>query len=352
MLVENRNMLSRAGWGRALGAVLCTSVMFASCASSGSKVRQLRPTEPNPELAAKAAREGRWRQAADCWYAVYLDRHGRDIPACVEAVRALLNVPDYENANSLVDAGLACEPENPELLELKARALIALGFRRPAEAHLVKALEKEPERNSALLLLGRLRIDLGLEKAALQPLEAYIHKTGGDYPSYALYAEALRASGDQRGAFQAWSKAFELGEGSVTELLAAASTCVNEEVKRSEPTAAHACRLWLERAIGKDPQCTHAHFQLGVLSEEERAYDTAIAHYRRAVETDPQCLMALTNLSILYSGRGDQANTTEFVKRALALETDADRRRALEKLIEPYREQVAGEPSALPVKQR
>lgn len=85
-----------------------------------------------------------------------------------------------------------------------------------------------------------------------------------------------------------------------------------------------------------DPQCTTAHFQLGVLSEETGAYDAAIAHYRRAVETDPSCLIALRNLAVLYSGRNEEPKTREMVQRALQLEQDADRRRALLRLLDPF----------------
>jgi tetratricopeptide (TPR) repeat protein len=94
------------------------------------------------------------------------------------------------------------------------------------------------------------------------------------------------------------------------------------------------------RAIDSDPNCTSAHFQLGVLSEDSGAYDAAIDHYRTAVATDPSCLVALTNLAILYSGRGDIARTQEMVDMALPLERDEARRKALLKLLEPREEPV------------
>jgi hypothetical protein len=38
----------------------------------------------------------------------------------------------------------------------------------------------------------------------------------------------------------------------------------------------------------------------------------------------------------LYSTRGEEANTREMVTRALELEQDGDRRKALLKLLEPF----------------
>jgi hypothetical protein len=48
----------------------------------------------------------------------------------------------------------------------------------------------------------------------------------------------------------------------------------------------------------------------------------------------------LTNLAILYSGRGDIARTQEMVDMALPLERDEARRKALLKLLEPREEPV------------
>jgi tetratricopeptide (TPR) repeat protein len=81
-----------------------------------------------------------------------------------------------------------------------------------------------------------------------------------------------------------------------------------------------------------------------VLAEEMGKKDEAIEHYRRAVEVDPGCLMSLTNLAILYSSAGDEKEAREMVSRALALEQDGNRRKALQKLLEPFeRKSKAGE---------
>jgi tetratricopeptide (TPR) repeat protein len=180
------------------------------------------------------------------------------------------------------------------------------------------------------------RLELGMCSAAVTPLQELTRVRGGDYESYSMLARAYKGSGDPCGSFVSWKRAFEYSTSIVEDLLAASALSLDAEVRRMHPDALVTARGWLEKAITLDPQCTKGHFQLGVLAEETNAYEAAIEHYRRAAETDPACLMALTNLAILYSGHGDEAGTREMVKRALQLEQDADRRKALLKLLEPF----------------
>ncbi len=313
---------------------------LAGCRSSRS--RGLRPGEPDARLAAQASERKDWRLAADRWWSVWLASGSTDHHACAQASRALLELGDAESASNLLDQGLARHAGRAELLELKGRALTKLGFRRVAEEYFQRTLAADPKRSAARLELGRLRLDLGLESAAVAPLREYLTETGGDAESCALLARALRGSGDLSGAYLAWRQAFDLGPPKVEQLLSAASLALDADVRAAHPDAPATCRGWLQRAIAMDPQCTRAHFQLGLISHELGAYDQAIEHYRRAVESDPACLMAITNLAVLYSGRGDEAGTRDMVERALKLEKDSDRRRALENLLEPFQKREPG----------
>ncbi|MBL8863085.1 MAG: tetratricopeptide repeat protein [Planctomycetes bacterium] len=314
---------------------------MAGCRSG--RARRVQPGEPDPKAAAAATQRGDWRAAAGRWWAVWLAAPEGDARACAEAARALLELGDAESAGNLLDQGLARFPKDANLHEWKARSLEKLGFRRPAEEYLERALALEPNRASALLALGRVRADLGLDAKAVAPLRQYVTQTGGDATSWALLARSLRRSRDTSGAFQAWQRAFELGDPRVEELLSAATLAQDPDLRATHPEAATVCRGWLERALAKDPMCTRAHFQLGLLAQDLGAYEQAVAYYRRAVETDPACLMAITNLAILYSGAGDEEGTRQMVALALDLERDSDRRRALQRLVEPFDKK--GEPA-------
>lgn len=290
----------------------------------------------DPNAAAQATVRKNWRDAADRWYAVYLAEQGRNPRAILETSRALLMLDDAESANNMIDQGLAAHPEDVDLLEMKADIMVSMGYRRPAERYYQRVLDKDPERASALLAIGRARIQLGLEGSAIAPLQELVRVRGGDYESYSLLARALKGSGDASGAFAAWKQAFQHPGATIEDMLTAAALSLDANVRRAHPDATAVCHGWLEKAIAFDPQCSSAHFQLGLLSEETGAVDAAITHYRRAVELDPGCLHALTNLAILYSSRGDEPKTREMVQRALQFEVEADRRRALLRLLDPF----------------
>lgn len=294
------------------------------------------PRAADPRAVAEAAtREGDWRVAATRWHELYLSEGQNAAEPCIQSARALLQLGEATSAINMVQMGLEHHPDHPDLLELRAEALVALGFRRAAEECYEHLLALEPKRVSALIALARLRIGLGRESAAVSCLKQAIELTGGDAQAFALLAQSLKASGDPCGAFDAYTKTFVIRDATFDELLAAAALCMEQPVDRAHPDVKELGVRWLEKAIEHDPQSTQAHFQLAVLHEELGHSDQAIVHYRRAIETDPSCLMALTNLAILYASLQDQEHATEIVNLALKLERDNNRRRALSRLLEP-----------------
>ncbi|MEY2747236.1 MAG: Tetratricopeptide repeat [Planctomycetota bacterium] len=316
----------------ALGALLAFALL-AGCGSSQKKGPRVVQTDEKSAAAASA--KGEWQEAADRWYSIHLAEGGKRARPALEAARALFELKDYESAGNLAKAMLQRFPKDPDLLTLNGRILMASNYGRAAQSYLERSLKERPDHAETLLLLGQLRIELGLEAAAVEPLEAYARLTGGDYASTALLARAHAGAGAGEAAYLTWRRAFELGQPGVEDLLAAAATCIDKGVRATHPEAAESCRQWLERAIQADPNCTSAHFQLGVLSEDTGAYDAAVAHYRAAVASDPSCLGAITNLAILHAGRGSMVEAREMVQRALELEKDEARRKALLKLVEP-----------------
>jgi predicted Zn-dependent protease len=315
---------------------LAAALLVSACHTHGSLPSP--SLEPNPrEAATEATRLGKWQLAAERWYAVLLQERDAVEP-CAMTARALLHTKDADSASHVLDIGLAKHPDDPELCELKGDALVELGFRRPAEEFYTRALQRDPKRVSALMSLAKLRMDLGWETAALCPLEQAVAIDARDAASWYLLARARRASGNPCGAFEAYCKSFALQSGSVEDLVAAATLPITDGLRSDHPEAAKEMLGWLERAVSQDPQCTRAHFMMGVLDEELGKPDDAIAHYRRSVETDPGCLMSLRNLAVLYAARGDEADTREMVTRALQLEKDRDRRHALESLLDKLRD--------------
>ena len=299
--------------------------------------------------AEHATQTGDWEAAADRWYTIFLDGGCSEVLPCVETARALIELGDPEGASAVVKLGLTHHPDNHELLEMEAEALVASGFRRSAERSYERALAGRPDSRSCLLGLARQRMALGKESLAVRPLERRLALGEADYETLGLLARARAASGDAAGAFEAWRQAFDLEPAldrrlephEVTDRLEAATLFLDPDVREAQPNAAEACGRWLKRVLERDPQCTVAHFQLAVLYEGCGEHELAVSSYRRAVETDPACLMALTNLALLYAERGDEPKTRAMVERALALEADPRRREALQRLVEECAERAA-----------
>jgi tetratricopeptide (TPR) repeat protein len=325
---------SSAAAARLASLVLALCAGGAACRSTGRpKLPSVMPTRAEPEAATRA---GDWRSAAERWYALFMADPARPAEACAQAAHAFLELRDAESASNLLDMGLASHPEDPELLDRKGEALSALGYRRAAEAWFQRSIALDPKRVPALVHLGKLRMDLGNESAAVKPLREAVRISGGDFETWRLLARAEREAGDPKHAFESWVKAFSMGEGSVADLLEAATLFVDESFGREHPEVRAQMKKWLLTAIERDPQCARAHFQLGVQAEDCGQREEAIEHYRRAVEIDPSCLMALTNLAILYADAGMEAPARDMVGRALALEQDGGRKKALQKLLEPF----------------
>jgi len=337
MSVERERSGRQCERERALSIGIFCTAACALCFLGACHTRGALPqpsVESNPrEAAVEAMQVGNWSLAAERWYAVFLQERDAAEP-CAMTARALLHTNDADSASHVLDIGLEKHPDDPDLCELKGDALVKLGFRRPAEEFYTRALKADPKRVSAMLSLASLRMDLGWEQAALAPLDQAIAIQGGDPATWYLLARARRAAGNPCGAYEAYEKSFGLQNGSVEDLVNAATLPLSDTLRSTHPEAPAVMLGWLERAVKQDPQCTKAHFMMGVLCESLGKSDDAIGHYRRAVETDPGCLMSLRNLAVLYAARGDVADTREMVTRALELEKDHDRRNALQKLIE------------------
>ena len=317
------------------GLLLCCLALGPGC-SSRSKLPRAKPVTPTAVAEAEdAEKRGNWERAAELWYSVFAGSKRKDVRSCAGAANAMLALEDPESASKLLDQGLAAAPESAALHELKGLALVQLNFRRAAEGCFVQATRLEPQRASAWRALGQVRVELGYEGAAIEPLQRALQLGGPEFGTLAFLARAQAQTGDTCAAFESYMRAFEIGGDDPELLTRAASLHWNELVRKAHGQAAACCRAWLERALTINPNFTRAAFELGALEEEEGRIDAAIARYREALRTDPAFLPALRNLAVIHAARQDDDLTREYVQRALALEKDPDRKKALLRLLEP-----------------
>ncbi|MBW2527994.1 MAG: hypothetical protein JRI23_27685 [Deltaproteobacteria bacterium] len=164
---------------------------------------------------------------------------------------------DARGAFQVLAAAIVRFGEDADLLELHCNALARLGFRRAAEGAYIAALEHDPDRLSALLELGRVRVDLELHAGALSPLERRIALGGGDAETYRLTARALRGCRRFDEAYAAYERAFSTRGGAddvpLQCLLGAARMYELPRVRRRVARAAELSRRWLERVVERDP---------------------------------------------------------------------------------------------------
>lgn len=305
--------------------------LVVACASSN---RGPRVVEATREEALAATRVQDWNQASVRWYSLFQRDPENGLEACRESARAFLQLNDAQLANRVLDQGLKLFPYDPDLLELRGKALTKQGFLRAAADSLERALDVDPERASAALELGDVNMRLGLEGAAATAFERAIARGMDTQEAWTRLARARKSSGDVVGALEAWKSAFDKGAGKTEDLLLAAQTAVDPLLNERRAEDLTLGVSWLEQIIEREPNHVIAHFQLGVLCEATEQDERAILAYRRAIELDPANLISLRNLAVLYHQLGNREGVREIVERALSIEQDPERRQALSKLLD------------------
>ncbi len=316
-----------------LGVLLCLGLASA-CAGPGSNAP---PSEEMRELSAarSASRAGQWSDAAARWYDIYLLGDEREREACAQASRALIGTGDPKSAQHLAELGSRKFPKDTVLLSIQAEALVAQGLPHAADTVYERALRIQPGQRELVFALAKLRCDLNQFDSALDLLRPRIESGAANFAEFSLAARAERALQRFSEAFLSCERAFALEAPSAERLVQAASMYAEPSVREQNPRAAATAREWLSRALALDPQSTLGHFYLGMIAEDEKRDGEAALCYRRAVETDPACVIALTSLAKLQQRRGELENSKAMAERALALEKDPAKRAELEELANP-----------------
>jgi tetratricopeptide (TPR) repeat protein len=244
----------------------------------------------------------------------------------------MIALGDIEGARSLLGFGMERYPRDGDLHELNGNALERLGFRRAAESSYLRALAVEADRQSTLLALGRLRLELDLHAAALSAFKRRISLGAADPETFFLAGEAWRGCGHYSKAFAAYQQALACDDASAQDLVRAASLYEHPVARVEQTHSAQLCRTWLERAVERDPQDTYAHYLLGVICEDSGEIELARAAYARSVETDPSCLRSLNALARFLFDQEDFPAARDVASRALKLETNPALRAQLERI--------------------
>ena len=221
---------------------------------------------------------------------------------------------------------------NAALYELHGRVLEETGWRRAAEAAYVKALELQPGLVFSLAGLGRVRLQLGLETAAISPLQRLVELD--PTPEYLLLlTQAARSAGDAVVAYDAYLHLFDLTRGTLGELMDAGSLGLLPGLRDVRRASAPVCEAWITRALEIDPQCTQALILLATYRTLAGDEEAAAEHLTRARETDPACLEAILDLAELQLRRAEFEAARGLLDRASELAEDEDSRARLSILL-------------------
>lgn len=246
--------------------------------------------------------------------------------ACCVASRTYLEVGAAERALSLLEKGLDKDPTHAEMLEVRGNALERQGFRRAAEASYCAALTFEPGRVSARLARAKLRLALGLAQGARADFEVCLAAGTDGAEVWNGYAKALAGAGEPRLAFDAFARAFELGEPQAAHLTAAARLLVEGRVRPRLPADEELAAEWLLRAQELVPALSEPSLLLAELEEQRGELEAARAALTRALSIQPDSLAAWLALARVCETRGDAECAADAARHALERERDPARR--------------------------
>jgi tetratricopeptide (TPR) repeat protein len=291
----------------------------------------------NERLAEAASKRGDWAEAAELWHRVYFSEGFEDERACLETARALYELGDPESAEAIVADGIRRFPESSALMEYHGVTLEATGYRRSAEAAYASALELQPDLAVALAGLGRVRLALGLPDSAVHPLKRLV-ELDPNPEALRVLSQAARATRDFVLAYDTYLHLFDKGEGSVNELVGAATIGLESSLRAERRAAPLVCEAWLKRALEVDPQRTRAHILLGAYRELAGDDEAAVSHLSRACETDPACAEAYLDLAEIHIRMLERETARSFLNNARKL-VDTENNRERYELLEAQAEE-------------
>lgn len=156
--------------------------------------------------------------------------------------------------------------------------LLAFGYHEQAAAVYQEALRLHPSEPDLHFQLAMVLLSLGRNREAQTALQRVLELCPGNALAHASLAKALERTGDFEGGYNLLRPLLEVDEPDVDVVLAYAALARHLE---HQSQAKELLERALERRISVE-QTKSVHFALGKLSDENREYDQAFAHWRSA----------------------------------------------------------------------
>ena len=219
----------------------------------------------------------------------------------VRRATAAFNAGSRDEARRVCEQGLSRAPGDPMLSHLLAAVLLSQGEIAAARGHVETSLAKRPG------------------NAAAQLLAARIARAAGDFDAALAHLDRVIATAPQREAFIEKARTLDQASVNQTSLRPQAREAWQAILKVAPQTTEAAARLGrlayedgdhtlaaslLERAVAGDAPAS-AWFDLGLVRQDLRDYDKAVAAYRTALEKKPDHAEAALNLGTVLQEKGD-----------------------------------------------
>ena len=219
----------------------------------------------------------------------------------VRRATAAFNAGSRDEARRVCEQGLSRAPGDPMLSHLLAAVLLSQGEIAAARGHVETSLARRPG------------------NAAAQLLAARIARAAGDFDAALAHLDRVIATAPQREAFVEKARTLDQASVNQTSLRPQAREAWQAILKVAPQTTEAAARLGrlayedgdhtlaaslLERAVAGDAPAS-AWFDLGLVRQDLRDYDKAVAAYRKALEKKPDHAEAALNLGTVLQEKGD-----------------------------------------------
>jgi len=214
----------------------------------------------------------------------------------VRRATAAFNSGQPDAARTLCEQGLIRRPGDPMLYHLLAAVLFSKGEIEAARGHVGTSLTRRPD------------------NAAAQLLAARIARAAGDFASALSHLDRVIAIAPQREVFI--EKARTLEQADHRAQARDAWRAILDVVPQHQEAAARLGRLaWedgeyavaaihLERAVATDAPAS-VWFDLGLVRQDLRQYDKAVAAYHKALDIKPDFAEAALNRGVALQETGD-----------------------------------------------
>lgn len=228
--------------------------------------------------------------------------------------RSLIALGRTGDAEALVEAKLAENPEDPDLLSVRAHLFAGRDKLDEAEADLRKAVEAAPFHWSARSQLGHLLKTDGRQEEAVEVFEQLLHIQAGD-PGTLSSIGTILVDTDPVAAIPYLEEACRLAPGQKT-YLTTLGTAYLKVGRLNESESA------FRRSIELDSEEPSVQNNLGIVLTHRGKFDEAISVLRDLLRKSPGFFKARNNLAIALAESGDLQAAEKEVRKLLTEHPD------------------------------